>query len=167
MPSGYIYKCRVGAFQVDGSSNFYHMLQQGSWNQYVVLSASNTATPWPLDNGTKGTYSTTSPVLTAVTVAGNNACAPTTATQVKIIANNGWKSGTTAGVLVAPSRQYEGVNNGPAGSAGQNFPIWLAIGFNAAMEAIIQLEATTIAWASGNTGGAINCAGYKDSVNAN
>lgn len=164
LPSGYTYYARLGAMQTDGSNNFYRTLQYGRTAQYVVTGSTNTLTPFPLGNGVAGSWSTTSPTLTGVQVTGNGKAAPTTASGIMVFAVNTWKAGTLSNVIVAPSTSYGGTNNGPTGSAGQIYPIWLDSGIGASMEAEMVLESNSIAWSSSAAGGAIAALGWVDNL---
>jgi hypothetical protein len=168
MPSGYTYKCRVGAMQTDGSSNLYRMLQVGNGTQYkITAGVANNTVVQSIANGVAGTYSSTSPTLATATVRGNAFCAPSTATRISVVANNNWKSGASSNVIVAPTTAWGGANNGEAGSAGQSYPIALASTTNMGAQATLVLEADTIAWASNAAGAQIGCLGYTDAVNVN
>jgi hypothetical protein len=75
LPSGYIYKCRVGAMYVDGSGDLMRTLQLGPRAQYTVIAATNTAAyPSP--------GSTTSATFTALSV---SAVVPPTASSMSVI----------------------------------------------------------------------------------
>jgi hypothetical protein len=123
---------------------------------FTLVASTNTAQTINLDNGTQGTYSTTAPTLKSVSLAN---IVPTTAVEVQIFANSQYKGGSTASVLVAPTTAWGGANNGPQGSNGQTYPIYI----NTTMGAFasISLEANSIAWASSASGGAINLGGWK------
>ena len=160
LPSGYTYKCRVGAMQFNGAQNLARTRQAGSVSQYQGVVIPN------LGNGITGTYSTTSPVLATATVAGATSCAPPTATAAHIVATGTWKGGGGSSVLVAPGTAWGGTNNGPQGSAGQQWPIWVN-GAAFSVSDWLVLEGTTIAWAADAAGGAVSCSGWRDAVNAN
>lgn len=170
MPSGYTYKCRVGAMPVDGSGVLFRTLQQGKLTQYKIVNGSNTTKIPVIANGVDGTYSSTSPTLSAITVATNTFsanlnCAPATATAVIIDAYSKWKAGSQSNVLVAPSTAWGGTNAGPQGTQGLIWPI--ALTSTQGSQAILELEHNTIAWASDAAGGALGCQGYIDAVNTN
>jgi len=120
-----------------------------------VSAATTTALP-VIATGTGGTYSNTVPVWQAQSVATQ---APPTARTIRLVVVSGYNGGTAADVIVAPNALYAGPRaiNPP--------PIYLpnnAIGEIITIE--LMLEATTIQWASGNTGGGILMLGWTDQV---
>ena len=161
MPSGYTYKVRMGAMKTDGSSKFLRSVQLGSWVQYKVVSATNTAAIPNIANGAAGTPSATAPTYAAASVTG---VVPPTATHIAVQAMAQYGNNTFVRVQVAPNAAYSGgsSSNGPyydnENSGGTGAPNTACF--------VMQLEAATIAWTSGGTGGAINCPGWKDKVNA-
>ncbi len=166
MPSGYNYRCRMGAMFVDGSGNLVRTRQAGSWAQYVVTATNNTTVPPNIAAGAAGTLSATSPVLAAVSVAS---VVPPTATHIVIGGTNTYKAGGPAQILLAPNINWGGANNGPSGTNGIVWPMFIdAVStYRNASQATLILEATTVAWASSGAGGAISALGWKDKVNAN
>jgi len=171
LPSGYTYYARVGAVVTDASTNLLHTLQLGNRAQYVCTATASTTstggnTPYPpvFANATAGTYSSTSPVLVAVTAVGTSCFAPTTASEIRIIIGQGTKSGTSTSVLLAPNTGYGGTNNGPNGSNGVTYPGWLQSVVISNMSVNITLESTTVAWASSASGGSLACLGWTDNL---
>ena len=79
----------------------------------------------------------------------------------------------TTQIEVAPSQQYSGTNNGPEGSNGAVYPIFInqtagASGMQMIESAWINLEGTTVSWASTTGNGAwIGVLNWRDKVNAN
>jgi len=164
MPSGYTYKCRLGAMRVDGSSNLLRTLQLGNITQYVVSAAQTTILPI-IVNGTAGTYSITNPVLVTASV---SSFVPPTATRIEIDPINTYGGLTASAMLVAPNVNYGGTGNGPRGPAGMSFPFWIEQATTVASIGVwMTLEATTIAWCSSQAGGAIAALAWQDKVNAN
>src|ERR1019366_1284612 len=96
LPSGYTYKCRVGAMRVDGSGNLLRTLQLGNDVQYTVITPSNTAAFPTLSSGAVG--STTVPTWVSTSVAG---LLPPTSTSIKVVGlvNNGT-------IMVAPNNAF-------------------------------------------------------------
>lgn len=165
LPSGYTYRVYVGAMFCDSAQNLMRTRQRGADAQYQLVLATNTLVPPVIASGSQVTYSTTSPALAAVSVA---TIVPATASLINVLATSTWKGGTAANVLAAPSTAWGGAQRGPTGSGGLIWPIALstASGINTA-QADIELEATTIAWCSSGSGGAIACMGWHDGwVNA-
>ena len=72
MPSGYTYKCRLGAMRVDGSGNLLRTLQAGSEVQYVIAPSTNTAN-LPIITSSFGAYWTSQSISNFV---------PPTATRI-------------------------------------------------------------------------------------
>jgi len=167
LPSGYTFKCRAGSVRVDGSGNLLRTLQYGINAQYTIVTATNTPIAPNIANGVAGTFSATSPVLASVSVA---TFVPPTAVAIKLSASAGWKGGAFSDVLVAPNTDWGGVQNGPAGSLGQSWPIYLAsAGASGRVETYnMLLESTNIAWTTNGAGGAISALGWTEGgVNAN
>lgn len=152
MPTGYIYRVRLGAMRTDGSANFLRTRQQGSHAEYIngavtMITGSNTA--W-----------------TAIAV---GAFVPPTATQIKGVMS-GVLMGNNTTVSVAPSNGY------PTGSIGSATTTPLSItnatgaangiSFSGIFE--FNLQSTNIYYGS-NSGGAATIAtmGWTDKVNAN
>lgn len=161
--TNYIYRKRIGGNFTDGSSNFYRVRQNFRTAQYVVgtnpVVARNIANS---SGGAVGTYSSTSPTLATASIVG---LVPSTASRIHVLANNTWKGGSPASnLLVAPSTAWGGTNNGPAGSNGNSFPIWLATAINQSQSNWLTLEATTIAWAADQTNSAIFALGWEDNI---
>lgn len=161
-PSGYTQFARVGAHRTDGSVHFYYVLQKGRIAQYVV--GTNPAQSLNIANGIAGTHSQTSPTLASLSV---TTVVPTTvASRINVSVNNKYAAATISNVLVAPSTAWGGSNNGPSGGNGNVYPIALNAVANNFVNASawIVLEATTIAWASDGTGGAVSCLGWEDNL---
>lgn len=148
MPSGYSYRCRLGAARADTSANFLRFLQVGNRTQNTVT----TGIPLPLlATGASGTY--------PPTVAGNwsavstTTCLPPTATNILIL------PAQSAGTFVlAPNTAYVAgspwfdINSITGGSA---IPVWM------------MLESSSFYWANNNAGNSLFCGGWIDKVNAN
>lgn len=157
LPSGYTYSALLGAFQTDGSSHFYRILQKGRRAQYVI--GTNPTATLAIAHGTAGTYSATSPTLVAASVAG---FVPPNATSIFLITTLTYGGAGAANVVVAPTTAWGGTNNGPQGS-NNNFgwPVF-SPGNVVNTESVMLLETTSVAWAnSGSTGGAISALGWE------
>jgi hypothetical protein len=165
-PSGYAYVCRVGSMLTDGSAVFYQTQQAGAFVTYRITAGGNTALPPNIVNGSSGTSSDTSPVLTSVSLTG---FIPPTATQAMLLATNNYKSqASTGNQMLAPSIAWGGTNNGPVGSNGLVWPFYTAAsGSPQSAIVTINLEAQSFGWASAGAQGAVSIYGWKDSVNAN
>ena len=173
LPSGYNYYARLGWVATDGSSNLLRTKQLGKEVQYVVTAtASSTSTggntPHPIIvvTSTLGTFSLTSPVLAAVTAVGNGLAVPVTANIIKLVAANCYKTATPANLLLAPNINYGGTQNGPEGSTGQTYPVFLntAVAYRISVSVSLLLEGTTIGYCSDGAGGAVSCVGWTDNL---
>ena len=163
LPSGYSYSLYTGAMYCDSSQNLLRTRQSGKDTQYVITAATNTAAVPIVAHGTQTTYSTTSPTLAAVQIQGNGYFVPLTASVVLLSATNYYQAGSTSNVLVAPNTGWGGTNNGPEGSVGQVWPLWVNnLGVVNSQSAEMALESNSIAWCSSAAGGAIACYGWKD-----
>lgn len=159
LPAGYGYACRVGAVNLDGSSNTYRTVQKGSWTYYLVIGGSNTTAIPTMRSGASGTCAVGS--YTSTTATGAGVFAPTTATHLDVVANNNFGAAALGTLCVAPSNSY-GTNtstNPP--------PIGLDGGLRAISVAIFQLESANVFYADAAAGGWLGLRGWKDAVNAN
>lgn len=163
MPSGYSYKCRLGATQTDGSGNFFRMRQNGRKAQWVVTAATNTLSCWAIANGAQGTVNTTANPASwaSLTVTGNTRAAPSTASAISITAQTQYNNNAAQQAWVAPNGSYGGPNsiNPP--------PLAIGAANSNTVSAEIVLEATTIAGIGGGAGSGFWSCGYTDGVNAN
>lgn len=158
LPGGYTYAKLIGANFTDASSNLYAQFQLQREVQYLVGGLTNTALlPLLVSGGTQGTYSTTTPTLAAISVAG---FVPPNATTIKIVASNKCKGATACDLLAAPNVSYGGTNNGPAGTNGVIYPVWMESTLPDNQEAEMVLEGTTIAVAYDQAGGAVAVLGF-------
>ncbi len=167
LPAGYTFGARVGWVRNDNSSNFLRFLQYGRVVQFTVGTTPSVA-PIIVSSagGAAGTYSVTSPTLTTASV---TSFAPTTtAFRINLNVYSNYKGANATNVLVAPSTAWGGTNRGPQGSSGQVWPVALTAGaasVNGFGSSIwLMLEATTIAWATDDIGGAIACLGFEDNI---
>jgi len=169
MPSGYTYKCRLGAMAVDGSSNLFRTIQTGALAQYQLVASSNTTLPCVIFHGSAGTFSFTSPTLAAEQVTGNGFCAPPTATAGWFLVTDTYQGNAACNVMAAPSTSWGGTNNGPNGTNGLIWPLFVNASDNNVrnQQAIMNLESNSIGYAGGGAGCAVELQGWKDAVNAN
>jgi hypothetical protein len=161
MPSGYTYLVRLGAMRTDSRGNFLRTKQKGSRAQYVVTAGSNTVLLPNLINGISGTFSTSAPVYTPVSVSN---FVPPTATRIMIVSQNAYGAATPASMVVAVNNSYLG----PQSATGVYPAIYLPSGVTGAQAMIdLELESTNLYYASNAAGGTINAVGWTDKVNAN
>ena len=164
LPSGYIYKCRVGAIAVDGSGNLYRYIQNGSFAQPTVITPSNSPSLPKIACGASG--SVTAPTWTNVDLAAGGAIysIPPTATAVQLKLLGADANGRT---MAAPNNQYG------AFTSTTNPPFCHISGSTGGVDiestnCLMQLEsAGNIYYALESTGECIFQAGWKDNVNAN
>ena len=157
----YTYYARIGAVRtISASATLYGTWQFGNRAQYVVGLAQTSVIP-VMSVGAVGTYSNTSPTLSAVAVAN---FVPPTASEIKIFAQNFHGSGSGAEMLVAPSTAWGGANNGPRGSNSMAWPFYTnnSIAVSAQVDFII--EGANIGVASSAGGGGVSCAGWVDNI---
>lgn len=161
LPSGYTYKCRLGAVSVTSAAVLFKQTITGQNGHWVGgLSGSNAPCYVADSAGTVGTYSTTSPTLVAETVRGNGFCVPPTATAANITVS------ATGNTELGPSSAYSGTNNGPRGSNGLVYPFWNTTA-GTATTSWLTLEGDSVYWATNNAGDTITVRDWKDAVNAN
>ena len=149
LPSGYTYKCRVGAMRVDGGGNLLNTLQYGNWVQYITTVV--------LINGTSGTPGT--PTWTPISVLS---AVPPTAVQIRLILQGSQPGSEIA--IAAPNNSYgkiDSSNPPPLGTgAGTS-------GLSAVVFGNFLLESTDVYYASSIAASGLWVLGWKDSVNAN
>ncbi|HLH92063.1 MAG TPA: hypothetical protein VKX28_26825 [Xanthobacteraceae bacterium] len=159
LPSGYTYKCRLGAMRVDGSGNLLRTLQHGNVAQYQVTGGGTL----PLITNAFGTYWTGQPISSFVPP---TAAAINTAFRAVLSANFGGTA--TEAAAVAPNGGYgaapssapcaQSLNNGASG----------AIATDNTMICSFVLESTNLF--TGNTSASaatLSALGWRDAVNAN
>jgi hypothetical protein len=178
IPSGYTYKCRMGAMRVDGSGNLLRTLQFGSESQYQVTAASNTSV-LPIITSSVGSYWTAQSVTSFV---------PPTAAKISIATElNVQPSSSGAGnqtdlahAGVAPNPNYGtplASGRPPCFSYQQFFfsnTTWVNV-LGSGLTCTLVLESTNIYTGAATSGsgtglsasGVISALGWKDKVNAN
>jgi hypothetical protein len=150
LPSGYTFKCRIGAMQVDGSGNLLRTLQYGSRAQYVVTSATNTATYPTIQSGTTGSVMSAIPLSPFVP--------PTASVVIGTL-----QAGASLTCKVAMNSTATFVNTSADGIT--TFTTPAATGIATQFSAII--EGPNIFFGSNGTGCASFAEGWVDRVNAN
>lgn len=163
LPSGYSQYARVGSVRTDASAHFINFIQKGRWVQYAigVYNGATLAVPPLMDQGVKGTYSATSPVAAAISLAN---FVPTTASRIQLDVTNDYKLNGGANVLVSPNTNYFGTNNGPFGSNGIVWPFFMGSSVAQIASVTFEIETTSIFWCADSTGGAISTLGYEDNI---
>lgn len=160
MPVDYTYKARIGAVRTAaGSAQLLGTWQFGRRAQYLVGLAQTTALP-AVASGVNGAYSATSPTWVTPSVA---TLVPSTASEIFLLAANSYKNGTNAGISIAPTNSYSGYT-----SASGNVP-WFDTNATPTIVGVVSLppmllEATTIAVAISQSGGAVLCSGWIDNL---
>lgn len=147
-PSGYSYKCYLGAFDTNTSNNLLGEIVLGNKAQYILGSANLAELPIVASGSNSG-------VATAKTVSGVSV--PPTATGINININN--TSGSTT-VSVAPNSAY-GV------ASGSTAPLAILTSSTGSVTTEMLLEAATIYYASNAAGALALMVGWTDAVNAN
>jgi hypothetical protein len=159
-PSGYTYKCYMGAFRVNGSGNLLGEIVLGNKAQYVVGGANLTVLPQMIA-GSSGVC-TSAASLTSV---ATGAFVPPTASAIDV--SLFVQSGVSTSGCAAPNNSYGAVNavtnppplhqsalGGSAGGGGSVFGEFV-------------LETTNIFYGSNSASAVLMALGWKDAVNAN
>lgn len=144
LPSGYTYKCRLGAMRVDGSGNLLRTTQLGSRVQYLT----NTALP---------TITQTAPGTGSYASVSISTFVPPTATQLFFVIDQAAASSLSfvnANIAPAPS---------PGGYVGK---IVTGVGLSGGASGSLIIESSNIGWASTGTP-TLSAQGWADKVNAN
>lgn len=166
MPSGYSYKCRIGAMRVDGSGNLKRTEQLGNYTTYTVSGG----IPLP------SAATTTNANVSIYTAASTTSVVPSTATRINI-SLQGYATGQvsqTLDLVAAPNASYAdstSTNPPPCGRFDQSSGATLS--FSSATQCVLQLESSNIYWGvtfgvsnAGNIAG-VYVYGWVDKVNAN
>jgi hypothetical protein len=159
LPSGYTYKCRLGAMFFDGSQNALRTKQLGSWTQYVVTTATNTPNYPRIATGAVGTIGT--PTFVSESLTG---FVPPTATEGRFILVANSASG---------SLQVLSPNNATAGTGSLTNPSLCAVSGNGSIVqdihntcSLVFETAQTVFYAAA-TSTSLFIAAWKDKVSAN
>lgn len=159
MPTGYVFKMRIGAVRTGGSSTFLRTIQKGNVARYQVVAASTTPNLPIMANSAGPTGSVTVPTWVSV---ATGTFVPTTAVRIIGIAMNG--SAGSPKTIVAPNNAYGAVD-----SRTNPPPVNLDNPSTSTIYGLFDfvLESTNIFWASDTTGGTLAAQGWVDAVNAN
>lgn len=153
LPSGYNFKCRLGAMRVDGSGNLLRTIQLGSVAQYSPQAAGNTtAYPTILSQGTTLTLWTSFSLATFV---------PPTATELSMTAGANLGS---AGVFALAANgnstaATDGIFYNAAGVQNQDLRV--------PMKMVLETNNLFVTATGGINVYTVNADGWKDKVNAN
>lgn len=159
LPSGYTFFMRVGAVFYATTGRLWRTIQRGRTAQ-LITGTFPVGSP-AISSGSVGTYNSTSPTLSSVSLTG---FVPTTAAKVIVYAFNNWKNNSLANVLIASSVGIGGTNNGPQGSNGTVYPVYLNSLNLANVRAEIVLEGSSLAIAADNTGHVTALGGWEDNI---
>lgn len=149
MPSGYTFKCYLGAMRVDGSGNLFRTMQKGIFTQYTLVTPSNTQNYPAIGN-------TGSATLASLSITG---VVPPTASAISIIGVNTGISLFT----IAPNNIGSATlsTTGPSACSSDN------PGAGNSIMCSFMLESTNV-FASTNAGTVFLLGfGWRDQVNAN
>lgn len=155
LPSGYTFKARVGWIRTDGSANKYPLsfIQYGRIVKYVIRSGSNVTAHPIMAIGVSGDIF--APSWTSVSVGG---FVPSTASSLEILL---FTVGASGVILVAPNSSYSAWNSSGAP------PFQNSSGTSAAYgmpRHTVQLESTSIYWASSVSSQGLLCTGWEDNL---
>jgi hypothetical protein len=157
LPSGYTFRCRLGAMRVDGSGFLLRTLQLGNRAQYVVTIGSNVAGMPQIAAGAAG--SVTLPTWVAVSTAN---FIPPTATR--IIGSASSQSGIVdESLILAPNNNYGSITN----TVDPPPVILRTSSYSDARQFEFLLESTNIYWANNGGNFQLSAMGWVDKVNAN
>lgn len=160
MPSGYSYKCRLGAVMSDSSPNLYRFLQLGNNTSYTPGAGNTLVYPF-IDGGIAGSgCSTATPTLKSESL---GQYVPPTATRATMVLMNAFNSGATSNVILAPTSS--GI--GGLSSAAPPFSGISASAGNVLSVVVPLTTPQTTFFCSSALGGGLSVAGYADKVNAN
>lgn len=147
MPSGYVYRARVGCVRTDGSAHLLRTLQYDDVAQYVI-----------------GTNPTAIPVMASGTASAWTAVptgnfVPPTAHRINLVSFTDSANGVT---FVVPNNSYNtspsATNLIPLGASSQT--TGSAVFLNGSMI----LESTNIYWASSGATNGLGCVGWQDNL---
>jgi hypothetical protein len=150
MPSGYVFKYRIGAVRTGGSATFLRTIQKGNVAHYQVVAASTTPNLPIMSTGVTGdpTVPTWSSIATGNFV-------PPTAIRIK-----GITVVTAGSSIIAPNNAY-------GNNASLTNPVPVRADTASSMYFDFVLESANIFRAANNAGSVMACQGWVDAVNAN
>jgi len=156
LPSGYTALGRFGAIPTDGSATFYRVVIRDDTAYYKIVTSSNTNVLRSIATGSSGTPSNTSPSWTEHSIAS---LVPPTAREIFVVGVNARSGGSAAHVQVAPSTDHQGQSS-------TDNPPYLAINSSqATVDSVwMPILGGSIAYASGGSGGAAYCGGWRDNL---
>lgn len=160
MPSGYTFKCRVGAMNTVNPANFERTIQLGAHTVLNIVAASNTPNFPNVSNGTAGTScGSPTPGWANTSIALE---VPPTATSADVLITNKYNAQASSDVVVSSNSAAGGLSstNTPLGGMDNTAQV--------AMSVTVPLTtAQQVAYCSSGSGGALYVTGWKDKVNAN
>lgn len=164
MPSGYTYKCRVGAMRVDASSNLLRTRQNGNRATYVPTLTTNTLAYPTIDSGAKGTWSATSVPMTAWATDSATSVVPPTAGGVDVLLVNEFNNIGNANLGASGSS----ANGGPRSTSPSECSLVPAV-MAISMPCYLQFSSSTqqVFYASDGASGALLATGWRDRGNLN
>lgn len=163
LPSGYTAYKRYG-WVLTNSVGALFKFQQNNDSIAFTSPTQQAAAPLLVISGPTNTFDTISPSGTTGTqVRGSSKALPSTAIEVTLNVTNEYKNIGAANILIAPNASWAGVQQGPAGSVGVTWPIYLQAGLGTSGQVTMRLESDNIfAWCSNASG--VSITGYKDRI---
>lgn len=156
LPSGYSYKCYLGAMRVDASGNLLRTFQLGNRTQYKPDGSANNLSYPVITSGAQGTL--TNATFTPVAITASNVFVPPTATALAFLLVN---QNNATPVALAPDANFAGWGNG------SNPVPWVVLAAGQSMVGSFLLETTLVYYASAGGGqGIAEAVGWTDKVNA-
>jgi hypothetical protein len=155
MPTGYVYKARVGWVLTDSSKNFMRTMQLGRQAHYVIGATGNTLNMPIMASGVAG--STTTPTWVAVPT---SAFIPPTASSVNLSVS--YQS--EFGLIIAPNTSYG------SGTSTTNPPPFApsadasGVSLYVRTQVVMPLESSSFYWASNAATDTIYCLGWEDNL---
>jgi len=158
----YTYYANIAAVPTaSGVAQLMGLYQEGRWAQYILGLAQTTASSVIMRSGVTGAYSPTSPTGQSITVAGNGLLVPITASRITMNITNTWKFNSASNVLIAPNASWFGSQNGPGGSNGVVWPVYLQPGVGTNAQISMMLESTALVMCADTSGFAVACLGWE------
>lgn len=148
LPSGYIYKARVGWCRTDGSSHIRPIIQYGRVAQYTAPALQQ------MISGSSG--SVTTPTWTAVAI-GNYV--PSTASKIRFV---GFNTNDNAGNFIAAPNNSYGAYLSPSNPPPVSIDCTASVNINLPLEFI--LESSNIYYAGTGAGQGLAAFGWEDNL---
>lgn len=156
MPTGYVYKYRIGAVRTGGAATFLRTLQRGNRTQYQVVAASTTPNYPIVVTGATG--SPTTPTYTTFSMA---TFTPPTSTSVQ----GSYRNAAAGNVTILSPNAATGINSSNTNPPMNTEETASGNAFNSKFDMLLETQNIFVAATGANN--VVFITGWTDAVNAN